>query len=222
MPYARHLGRVLAAVGVEYHTSQAALELGMILKVPFPTVPTFEPASTPHQRCAAAAHPKIPNPLRSPVPHPIAAEPTMAAPRPPPGRLDLHLKTLNRVPSTPVTRTPDKCNRTDITSDIEASPWIRRFRYSPIPARPQPHSKDFTPPNPRCSYVLQIGCWVLSHCWYRVARWWLWERPRSSWDRTVGCVSSRSAAWVRVIRAWVRWWRRSEPWGVGGGSVRRW
>ena len=53
--------------------------------------------------------------------------------------------------STPtlITRTPDRCSRTCITSDIEASPWIRRFRYSPIPARPQPHSKDFTPPNPR-------------------------------------------------------------------------
>ena len=76
-------------------------------------------------------------------------------------------------------------------------------------------------PNPRCSYVLQIGCWV-SQCWYRVARWWLWWRPRSSCDRTVGCVSRWWAARVRVIRAWVRRWRRSVPWGVGGGSVRRW
>ena len=69
----------------------------MILKVPFPTVPTFEPAATPHQRCAAAAHPQVTNPLRPSVPHPIAAEPTMAAPRPPPGRFDFNLKTLNRV-----------------------------------------------------------------------------------------------------------------------------
>ena len=49
---------------------------------------------------------------------------------------------------TPLTRTPDKCRRTDITSDIEAS-LDRRTSTSPIPARPHPHSKDFTPPNPR-------------------------------------------------------------------------
>ena len=33
--------------------------------------------------------------------------------------------------------------------DIEASPWIRRFGYSTIPARPQPYSKDSTPPTPQ-------------------------------------------------------------------------
>ena len=28
---------------------------------------------------------------------------------------------------------------------------------------------------PRCSYVLQIGFGgLVSHVWYRVARWWLW------------------------------------------------
>ena len=48
--------------------------------------------------------------------------------------------------STPLTRTPDKCRRTDITSDIEAS-LDRRTGTSPIPARPHPQSKDFTPPS---------------------------------------------------------------------------
>ena len=72
-------------------------ELVVVLEVALPAVPTFEPAATPNQGGAAAAHPKITNPLRSPVPHPKAAEPTIAAPRPLPGRLHLHLKTLNRV-----------------------------------------------------------------------------------------------------------------------------
>ena len=48
---------------------------------------------------------------------------------------------------TPLTRIPDRCKPTDITSDIEAS-LDRRTSTSPIPARPQPHTKDFTPPNP--------------------------------------------------------------------------
>ena len=69
----------------------------MVLEVTFPTVPTFEPAATPHQRGAAAAHPQVTNPLGPSVPHPIAAEPTMAAPRPLPSRFDFNLKTLNRV-----------------------------------------------------------------------------------------------------------------------------
>ena len=49
--------------------------------------------------------------------------------------------------STPSTRTRHKCSRTDITSDIEAS-LDRRFATSPIPARPQPLSKDVTPTQP--------------------------------------------------------------------------
>ena len=76
---------------------QPGLELGMILEVPLAAVSTFEPASTPHQDHPAAAHLQVTNPLRSSVPHPIAAEPTMAAPRPFPGRSDFNLKTLNRV-----------------------------------------------------------------------------------------------------------------------------
>ena len=64
---------------------QAALELVVVLKVAFPAVPTLVPATPPNQGGAAAAHPQITNPLRSPVPHPLAAEPTMPAPRPPPG-----------------------------------------------------------------------------------------------------------------------------------------
>ena len=76
---------------------EASFELVVVLEVTLATVPTFEPAATPHQRGAAAAHPQVTNPLRPPVPHPIAAEPTMAAPRPLPSRFDLHLKTLNRV-----------------------------------------------------------------------------------------------------------------------------
>ena len=118
---------------------QTALELVMVLKVALPAVPTFEPAATPHQRCAAAVQLKITNPLRSLVLYLLAVEPAMAAPRPLPGRFHLHLKTLNRIDqhsrhantpragatestSTPVTRTPDRCSRTDITSDIDASP----------------------------------------------------------------------------------------------------
>ncbi len=69
----------------------------MVLKVTLPTVSTFEPAATSHQRCAASTHLQIPNPLYPSVPHPVAAEPTMAAPRPLPGRFDFNLKTLNRV-----------------------------------------------------------------------------------------------------------------------------
>ena len=60
-------------------------ELVVVLEVPLPAVPTFEPATPPHQRCTAAAHPKITNPLRSPVPDPSTLEPALAAPRPLPG-----------------------------------------------------------------------------------------------------------------------------------------
>ena len=76
---------------------EAGLELGMVLEVAFPTVPTLEPAATPNQRRATAAHPKVTNPLRSPVPHPSTLEPALAAPRPLPSRFDLHLKTINRI-----------------------------------------------------------------------------------------------------------------------------
>ena len=38
--------------------------------------------------------------------------------------------------------------RTDIRSDIEAPPGIRRIWSSPIPAGPHPQSKDFNPPKP--------------------------------------------------------------------------
>ena len=46
----------------------------------FPAVPTAEPATTPNQRRATAAHPQVTNPLRSPVPHPSILEPVLAAP----------------------------------------------------------------------------------------------------------------------------------------------
>ena len=128
---------------------EASFELVVVLEVTLATVPTFEPAATPHQRGAAAAHPQVTNPLGPSVPHLVAAEPTMAAPRPLPSRFDFNLKTLNRVDPHSRHGTPDRCSRTCITSDIEASPWIGDVGYSPIPAGPHPHSKDFTPPNPR-------------------------------------------------------------------------
>ena len=73
----------------------------MVLEVTLPTVPTLEPAATPNQRRATAAHPQVTNPLRSPVPHPSTLEPALAAPRPLPSRFDLHLKTINRVDQHP-------------------------------------------------------------------------------------------------------------------------
>ena len=81
--------------------SQPALELVVVLDVTFLTVFAPEPAATPHQRRAPAAHPKITNPLRPPVPHLTTAEPTLRAPRPPPGRLHLHLQAVNRVHHNP-------------------------------------------------------------------------------------------------------------------------
>ena len=76
---------------------QAGSELVVVLEMPLTTVPTYEPAPTPHQRCPAAAYPKITNPLRPPVPHLGAAEPTMGAPRPLPSRFDFHLQAVNRI-----------------------------------------------------------------------------------------------------------------------------
>ncbi len=78
----------------------------------------------------------------------------------------------------------------------------------------------------RCSYVCQVGgragWWVLSRCWYRVARWWLWSRPCSSAEIRAGWVRRAWAAWVRVMPACCRWLRSLLQFGVGGGLVSRW
>ena len=76
---------------------QPPLELGVVLEVTLPTVRTLEPAPTPHQGCAAAAHLQITNPLGPPIPHLAALKPTIWARRPLSGRLDIHLQAVNRV-----------------------------------------------------------------------------------------------------------------------------
>ena len=63
---------------------KAALEPVMVLDVPPPTVPTHEPPAPPEQHRAAAAHLQIPDPLHPPIPHPIAFETALRAPRPTP------------------------------------------------------------------------------------------------------------------------------------------
>ena len=110
-------------------TGKAGLELSMVLEMTLPTIPAPEPTPTPHQSCPTAAHLKITNPLRSPVPNPLALEPAMAAPRPLPGRFHLHHETIRAVDQHLQHATPPRCNRTDIKSDIEAS-WIPLFTDS--------------------------------------------------------------------------------------------
>ena len=77
--------------------SQPGLELGMLLEVTLLTVPTPEPSAAPNQSGTTAAHPKVTDPLRSPVPHLGAAEPTVRAPRPLPSRPHLNLQAVNRI-----------------------------------------------------------------------------------------------------------------------------
>ena len=77
--------------------SQPRPEQVMFLEVTFLTVVAPEPAATPHQGRAAAAHLQVTDPLRSTVPHLGAAEPTVRTPRPLPGRLHPHLQPINRV-----------------------------------------------------------------------------------------------------------------------------
>ena len=128
---------------------EASLELVVVLEVTLPTVPTAEPATTPNQGGATAAHPQVTNPLRPPVPHPKAAEPTMAAPRPLPSRFHFDLEAVNRIhPHPPHANTRQvQTNRHNIRH--RGLSWIRRSSQSPIPARPHPQSKDFNPPNPQ-------------------------------------------------------------------------
>ena len=68
----------------------------------------------------------------------------MAAPRPPPCRFDFNLKTLNRIdPHPPHANTRQvQTNRHNIRH--RSLSLDRRTSNSPIPARPHPHSKDFT------------------------------------------------------------------------------
>ena len=122
----------------------------MILEVALPAVPTFEPAATPNQRGTAAAHPKVTNPLRSPVPHPIAAEPTIAAPRPLPSRFDLHLEAVNRIdPHPPHANTRQvQTNRHNIRHRGLPGPEnlvTHRFQQglTPIPRIPPHPTHDF-------------------------------------------------------------------------------
>ena len=76
----------------------------------------------------------------------------------------------------------------------------------------------------RCSYVCQVdgvgrGWWVCSQSWYRVARWWLWSRPRSSAEMRLGWVPMAWAVWVRVMPAFRRQVRRRAQFRVGCGLV---
>ena len=144
-PYRHHLGVPDEATGEP--TGEPTSELGVVLEMPLTTVPTAEPAPTPHQRRAPAAHPRVTNPLRPPVPHPGTAEPTLRAARPLPARFHLHLQAVNRIDPHPQHAHTRQVQTNRHTSDIEAS-WHRRTATSPIPARPHPQTKDSTPPNP--------------------------------------------------------------------------
>ena len=77
--------------------SQTGLELGVVLEMTLPAAFTAEPATTPHQRRAAAAQLQVTNPLRPPVPHPVTAGPTVRTPRPLPGRFNFDLQAVNRI-----------------------------------------------------------------------------------------------------------------------------
>ena len=96
-PWWRDAARVDCHQTTSEPTSETTLELGVVLEMTLPAVPTAEPAATPHQRGTPAAHLQVTDPLRSPVPHPITAEPAMGTPLPPPGRFNLHLEAVNRI-----------------------------------------------------------------------------------------------------------------------------
>ena len=146
-PNRHHPGILDEAMGEP--PSEAGSELVVVLEVTFLTVPTAEPPVAPYQSGAPARHPQVTDPLRSPVPHPLTAEPALRAPRPLPSRFHLDLRAVNRIDwhrQHADTRQP-QTNGHNIKHS-EAS-WHRRVGTSPIPARPHPNSKDFTPPNPR-------------------------------------------------------------------------
>ena len=138
----RHHPRVLDKTAGE-PAGQPGLELGMVLEVALTTVPTAEPAPTPHQRGTAAAHPKITNPLRSPVPHFDAAEPAVGTPRPLPGRFHFHLQAVNRIDPH-----PQHAN----TPQVQTNRHNIRHRGLPGPANLVLHrfQRGLTP-NPRTS-----------------------------------------------------------------------
>ncbi len=128
--------------------SQPRPELVVVLQVPLLTVTTPEPAATPHQSRAPAAHLQVTNPLRSPVPHLGAAEPTMRTPGPLPGRFHLNLEAINGIDRHPLNANTRQVQTNRHNIRHRGPSWDSAIWSSPIPAGPHPQSKDFNPPIP--------------------------------------------------------------------------
>ena len=132
-------------------TGKAGLELSMVLEMTLPTIPAPEPTPTPHQSCPTAAHLKITNPL------PRRSQ-TLTHLNPQwrhrdHSRADSTSTTSRSTESTNTsnTRTPPRCNRTDIKSDIEAS-WIRRlWLIHRFQRGLNPNTRTSNPPQPHDS-----------------------------------------------------------------------
>ena len=146
---------------------QPLLELGMVLEMTLPTVPTLEPAAAPHQRRTAAAHLQVTNPHRAPVPHLGVAQPTLRAPRPLPGRLPLHLQAdsgVHQNPPHPDTRQV-QTNRHDIRhrgpqSRISTHPTHvpRRADFIVVHVGPEPDDH-----RPAVESLSDAWAWLVAH-----------------------------------------------------------